>query len=186
MARPPAMRWTVPPATRTGLPRRSGAPAAACRAALAAVVLALAFTSAPGLVAAAPSKSYSGSVVGDPAATVSFQVETGKSGKPKRASFGAANVEMFCDDGSVQRATPLPITLRFRSRRIFRGESYSIEPGTSYETYYEVSGRLLSGGRTKGTIVFISDVFDPAGTAPAPNPDCSTGQEVAWTGQRAG
>lgn len=152
--------------------------------AVAAVVLVCAV--APNFAVSAQSGSYQGTVVGDASATVSFQVETGKSGKRKRAVFQAAKVQVFCDDGLAQRETFLPIHLRFRNGKVFRGEDYFIEPGTIYQTYYEVSGRLLSGGRARGTIVFISNVFDPPGTAPAPNPDCSTGQEVAWTAQRAG
>jgi hypothetical protein len=127
--------------------------------------------------------TYMGSLAGDPSATVEFQLELGTSGKRKRASFEARNVELSCDDGTTRRWVFSPTPFPFRNRTAFRGEHYFIEPGTSYETYFEVSGRLRRGGRALGTLFFISDVFDSPG-APGPNPDCSTPGEIPWTAQR--
>jgi hypothetical protein len=150
----------------------------------ATAVIATGLAGSPSASAGTPHTDiYRGSIIGEPSAAVEFHVAVSAKGKRQGAIFETAGTKLTCDDGSTGLAGFLPTPFPFRSARRFRGEAYSLEPGTAYETYLEVSGRLITGGRARGTLFFVSDVFDPSGSS-GPNPDCGTPGEVAWTAER--
>ncbi len=135
----------------------------------------------PGLGATKSELGYSGYGSSDPATSVSFQVDLGPRGKKLRVRFQASDVELICDDGSVQRVSIPEDTYRFRGRKSFSAEHYLFDD--TVQQYTEVSGRLVAGGQAKGYLVFIADVF-PAPPGSAAYPDCSTHGKVRWTAQR--
>lgn len=125
-------------------------------------------------------RDYSGHVVGDPDAAVSFRVKIAD-GERKRATFRAENIVVPCDDGTSERSTFPPLSVAFRGRNAFRGDDYLFS--STVEQYYEIAGRLLSRGRAKGFLFFISDQSDPPDD-PAFFADCSTAAKVRWTARR--
>lgn len=152
--------------------------------AVSGIVLAGPVPGAEGEVSAGKSglaRAYVGQVGDDPAATVSLIVE--KSG-PRQARFEAENFEVQCDDGTTLRARIPPQDFSFQSKRVFQGERYSSM--AMGQVFYKVRGKLLSGGRAKGYILFIGDQFDPPGGIFSDDPDCSSRGRLRWTASREG
>lgn len=152
-----------------------------------ALVLATLFAAA---VAVSPSagagtvpREYRGTFVADPAATVAFRVE--RKGARRFVVFEADNVEMACDDGTVERVNIVPDAFPLRRDGLFRGIHYSNT--TVIQGYYEVKGRLLGGGRAKGSILLLGDYLDHPSFPPGSGiPDCSTFGRRTWSAERVG
>lgn len=142
------------------------------KAALGAVATSLLLASS---AQGAQGRSYSGTVIGDPSATVSFEVRTNQKGKPKHANFQYANVQIFYDDGTVERSSAPPFLFDFRNTRSFHGELFTEQ--ANLWAYYEVKGRLLPKGRAKGYLVDLVNYSTNL-------PDWSTHGQVRWTAQR--
>jgi hypothetical protein len=97
----------------------------------------------------------------------------------ERIRFRVKNLEIACDDGTTPRANIAPIRARLRNRTEFRGERYRIaSPGQSF---FQVKGRLLRGGRAAGRILYIDDNND---ALPGAGPDCGTHRRRNWTAER--
>lgn len=150
-----------------------------------AALVAMFVVSIMGLVSqptTAAAKSYSGTVIGDPVATVAFDVRTNKKGDPKTADFQFANVQMFYEDGTVARDSLVPVLFRFKNSQTFHQEM----SGASFSgsSFYEVKGHLLSRGRARGYLVYVGNAYNPPPAGVPPRPDRSTHGRVYWTAKR--
>jgi hypothetical protein len=137
-----------------------------------------------GVAPAAPAfGSYQGPFVDDPTANVRFQVERA-SGK-RVVIFEVDNLAVTCDDGNVDRANLSPVKVPLRSHNVFRTVSYT--NNEVFQTYLEVKGRLLGGGRAKGFVLYVADYLDFPSAPPGSGlPDCSTLGRRNWTAERVG
>jgi hypothetical protein len=133
--------------------------------------------------AEARERQYSGTVVGDPLATVNLTVEV-RRGKPRSAIFGATDVQLFYDDGTTARESRLPRNGSFVGRRVFRYQEFELTESASF--FYEVQGRLLAGGRAKGYLLYMANYHEQAGAGSQMLPDGSTHGRVRWTASRTG
>jgi hypothetical protein len=124
---------------------------------------------------------YSGTVIGDPLATVSFRVRVSDQGKRRWAEFQYANVQIFYEDGTTGRNSTPTNLFRFRSRSIFHNEDFYGQANLS--SFYEVRGRLLGGGRARGHLRQAVDFYNPPPPGFADSQDWSTGP-VYWKARR--
>jgi hypothetical protein len=137
----------------------------------------------PGGAAGATKTHYSGTVVGDPSAMVSFDVRKGKQGKPDYAAFEYANVLIFFEDGTTGRNSVPAFRFGFQTARIFHREF--TDASVAGSSFYEVKGRLLSGGRARGYFVDVANFYSPPPPGFEPRPDWSTHGRVHWKAKRS-
>lgn len=122
---------------------------------------------------------YTGTVGGDPGATVQFRVAAGTA-KSKKAIFEVRDLTVACQGPVDMQVTLEPVRAPFSSSRKFRREIYSMAPNGD-ERFIEINGQLLSRGRSEGSLTYYSDPANPPGSA-APA-DCL---EVAiWKARKA-
>lgn len=98
------------------------------------------------------------------------------------ASFKARDVPLVCDNTFPDMDFPR-VRFPFLGRRVFQGQHYERQPNGDF-TYYEVKGRLLSGGRAAGYLYYLDRPFDPPGTED--RLACSTGGGlyIYWQARR--
>lgn len=125
---------------------------------------------------------YSGTVVGDPNATVSFRVRVSDQGKRRWAEFEYANVQIFYEDGTTGRNSTPANLFRFRSQHVFHNEDSYGQANLS--SFYEVRGKLLGGGRARGYLVDVVDYINPPPSGSAGSSDWSTHGRVYWKASR--
>lgn len=123
---------------------------------------------------------YQGTFTADPEATVTISIERSK-GKTL-VLFQPQNVERTCDNGTVERGTFAQVSLRLRRDGFFRGIRYN--NNEVYQGFYEVKGRILGGGRIKGSILQLSDSLE--NPSPPTLPDCSTLGRRTWRAEKIG
>lgn len=124
---------------------------------------------------------YRGQTAGANPGTVTLKVHR-EHGRPGSASFLVRDVEVTCEDGTVDSRTPVDATdLGFHgSRRSMDGWRHVNEHPLFDDVFLRIHGRLLADGRATGYILLYIDGFaDPD----APRPDCSSGR-LPWTAQR--
>jgi hypothetical protein len=156
---------------------------ARCRSAAVASLAFLAIAAGhPGGASALETSRYSGTVVGDPTATVSFRVRTSEQGKRRFAAFEYSDVQIFYEDGTAGRHSASQSRFGFKNADTFHDE-FS-EASVNSSGFYEVKGHLRSGGRARGYLVVVADFYNPPPPGFEPQPDWSTHGRVHWKATR--
>jgi hypothetical protein len=132
------------------------------------VVLGLAASAAAG-----QGKRFTGSFVGDPAATVELTL------RGDRAYFVETNVNLQCAD-DVQRRFSItaPLTARVRNNGHFQGFEDSVSPTTGSQLFFFFRGKIAAKTATGDLWAFVHD------GAEGGLPDCYTVGRARWTAHR--
>lgn len=121
---------------------------------------------------------YAGTFQGDPSAEALLRTRV-RNGKRRVVRFQYVNLSVPCEDGTVVQRTSGQIRIPVGTAQFHR-EEY-IASGGDDNTYIEINGYFLSGGRARGNVVIIIDWDNPPPLGHIPNPDCSTQGRVRWT-----
>ena len=113
---------------------------------------------------------------------IRFSVER-RGGENVRALFEARDIPLVCENDTGPDIDFPPRSFRFLGPRVFQGQHYERQPNGDF-SYYEVKGRLRSGGRATGYLYYLDEPYDPRGTEE--RVECSTGGQlyIQWSAQR--
>lgn len=130
---------------------------------------------------AAPSSAvYRGHAFGDPSDEITLRVKAPTNGKA-RVWFRARNIELECEDGSLERAHLPPVEGRLRGRRFDLRRYVAGEFG---QEYFETRGYLYSRSRiATGNLIYVDNRNQ--GVTPM-DPDCRTTSTLGWKAKRRG
>lgn len=114
---------------------------------------------------------FVGQDISDRSAKVTLRVKS-EGGRNKRAVFTIRNLPLFCEDSTTRQADEVRQTVQFsgKNHKSFGGERYRMDDDGT-ETFMELSGRLESKSRARGSFLYKHDPVNPPGSS-AP-PDCS-------------
>jgi hypothetical protein len=118
---------------------------------------------------------YHGNVKGDPASTISFDIER-VNGHRKVTRFISEGIAFSCSVGTPGDTPHMRIKGRFRIEdRAFRGRGEAVE--IDADPFGIVTGRLKDGGRAAGTLKLRGELDGNPGSK------CSTGV-VEWRAEK--
>lgn len=149
--------------------------------AFAAVVLCLALL--PGVAESGPldHPDYRGKLRSDNRAKVVIELKRNGT----RAIFQARDVRLVCDDRRT-RHTFAPVRARVQRDGSFEYDAYRVGPGSAEpdQSFYWVTGSLVTGRNARGFILATFDPWDPPGQDNLP--ECTTLGKLRWKARRTG